>query len=572
MAGIGDEIAERLRDLATRRLGFEAAWQQAADVACPEASDFLPMGNIIGGSLGGSIMDVPKATQRSVKIYDTTAITAVDRLASGLEALIVPQSDYWHSLDIETFKRKPLKDDAKVWLEDLREGMFKVRYDADSGWVTAIQTCLRRMIVFGNAFMWVEDATMQGPRSHGDKDEFIRYQYIPLNEAYVAEDSTGRIDTFIRPYYLTARQALQKFGERLPATIKALANSPGNSERRFTFVQAILPRRDFKTNVLGIKGAPWQSVHIELESKAVVQDSGFWEFPVVDFRWLPEPGRVYAEGPIMRCLADIQSLQLLAKNELAANEQSVNPPLLVANAGVMNRPSARPGAINFGGISPNGQKLIEPMNLGQRLDFASQIKMAAQAQVKESLYINLFELLTRSPEMSATQAVIRANEKGELLGPAGSRVQQGLSRLVERELGILTRAGIFDNDSLFHPPSSVFEAGGKRLVPEFRSPLDRLRHMKEAEGTMRTLEVMSPLAQSDPTVTDNFDSDTMSRGLAEVFGMPARFLRPQEQVDAIRQQRAQAQAAQQQAAIAQQLAAASAQGSTALQNMQQTGI
>lgn len=572
MPGLGDEIVDRLRDLALRRLGFEAAWQQAADVACPEASDFMSMGQVLGANNAALTIDVPQAARRSAKIYDTTAITAVDRLASGLEALIVPQSEYWHNLDIETFKRKPLADDTKVWLEDLREGMFKIRYDADSGWVTAIQTCLRRMVVFGNAFMWIEDATMQGPKRYGDKDEFIRYQYMPLNECYVAEDHQGRVDTLIRPYFLTARQAVQRFGDRTPANIKAMAERPGNTEQRFTFIQAILPRRDFKANVLGIQGAPWSSVHVELESKKVVKESGFWEFPVVDFRWLPEPGRVYAEGPIMRCLADIQSLQLLAKNELAANEQAVNPPLLVANAGIMNRPSNRPGAINLGGMSPNGQKLIEAMLPPGRLDFASQIKMAAQNQVKESLYINLFELLVRSPEMSATQAVIRANEKGELLGPAGSRVQQGLSRLIERELGILVRAGIFDRDSMFYPPESAIRAGGKRLVPEFRSPIDRLRRTKEAEGTMRTLEIMSPIAQIDNSVVDNFEADTMARGLGEVFGMPTRFLRPQEQVDAIRQQRAQAMAAQQQAQIAQQLAAASAQGSTAVQNLQQTGI
>ncbi|WP_256583764.1 portal protein, partial [Pseudomonas sp. GW460-12] len=81
--------------------------------------------------------------------------------------------------------------------------------------------------------------------------------------------------------------------------------------------------------------------------------------------------------------------------------------------------------------------------------------------------------------MSATEALIRANEKGELLGPAGSRIQESLSRLIQRELGILKRFGLFERDSLFRPPQSL---QNRELGPKFTSPLDRLRKSKDAEA------------------------------------------------------------------------------------------
>ena len=50
-----------------------------------------------------------------------------------------------------------------------------------------------------------------------------------------------------------------------------------------------------------------------------------------------------------------------------------------------------------------------------------------RTQVKETLYINLFQTLIKNPEMTATEAMIRNNEKGELLGPAGGKIQAALS-------------------------------------------------------------------------------------------------------------------------------------------------
>jgi hypothetical protein len=557
------DICTRMSQLASSRTEFEEVWRQVADVAATDAPEF-----------GFGVSGVPdlgvyraNAARRSKNLYDGTAAWAQDRLASGLEGLIMPQSETWHTLapnDLFAMNHDP-SDEEVEWLEKLRDFMFRVRYDAASGWQTAIQTGLRRLVGFGNGLIFVEEGMPAGP--------LIRYRHLPLAETYITEDCYGRVDGVWRIYNITARQAAQKVAlgiwKSIPEKIKKASESAADADKMFRFVHCIAPRADFGSPDEGVLRAPWGSYHVAFDDKMIVGESGFYEFPVIDLRWLPEPGRVYGEGPIMRVLADVQSLNLMAKNEMIASQQQIDPPLLVARNGVVNRPDTNPGAIIPGGIDAQGRRMVEPLNLGQRVDLSQAVIQAKRENLRESLYINLFALMVQNPRMSATEALIRANEKGELLGPAGSRIQESLSRLVDRELGILLRFGLFDNDSVFKPPRSI---QGRSIGPKFTSPLDRLRRSKEAEAVIRTLEIVSPIATFDQGVFDNLDGDETTRLVGEVMGMPRKALRRREEVADLRARRAQQQAMEQSLAMAQAAAKAAHDAAPALETMQNVAV
>ncbi len=555
MATLADDHISRHAELSTNRADFERYWQQVHEVAAPDATDFRSVASSMTSRL-----HLATAARTSRKLYDSTAVWCVDRLASGIEALIVPQSDFWHGYSLSDFTKEDETQEEKLFLERLRNLTFKLRYDADTGWVPAIQTAIRRVVAFGNAFVFVEEGW--------DKRALFRYRYLPLNECYVDENHQNQVDYFCRYYTMTARQAVQKFGEdKVSKSIKAHASTPTGASQKHVFLQCIGPRGDYGLPSAGVKNSPWYSVHIDVDNRQVIGESGFFEFPIIDFRWMPEPGRVYGEGPVMKALADIQSVNRMARNELIANEQAHNPPLLVADAGVVNRPNTAPGAITYGGLNAQGQRRVEPLFNSQRLDFATMVLEAKRNQIKESMYINLFALLVQNPQMSATEAMIRSNEKGELLGPAGSRLQQSLSNLNERELGIMTRRGIFRREQ-FTPPESM---SGANISAAFTSPLDKARKGREVEGTMNLLNVLSPIAQVDPSVVDNIDAEKMVRGLADRMGVPVSFVRSMEEMAAIKQQRQEQQANAQNAAIAKDAAAASKAGVEALSGMQQMG-
>jgi hypothetical protein len=62
---------------------------------------------------------------------------------------------------------------------------------------------------------------------------------------------------------------------------------------------------------------------------------------------------------------------------------------------------------------------------------------------------------------------------------------------------------------------------------------------------LRTIEALTPLAQVDPTVLDVFNADEIGPGLAEINGVPNKWIRTKDELDALRNGRAQAQQAQQ---------------------------
>jgi hypothetical protein len=67
-------------------------------------------------------------------------------------------------------------------------------------------------------------------------------------------------------------------------------------------------------------------------------------------------------------------------------------------------------------------------------------------------------------------------------------------------------------------------------------------------GLLRTIEALGPLAGVDPAVMDVFNPDEIAPGLAEINGVPAKWIRSKDELDALRQGRAQAQQAAQAAA------------------------
>ena len=172
------------------------------------------------------------------------------------------------------------------------------------------------------------------------------------------------------------------------------------------------------------------------------------------------------------------------------------------------------------------------------------------------LGINLFQVLTENPNQSATESLIKADEKGQILGPIGSNLQAGLHDLMERELGIMERKRAFAPDSAFRVPSSL---QGKEFTPKFTSPLDRARRANEVLGIQRTLEVVGmalQIAEANPEkamgIVNRLDFAEILRVVREVTGAPASMLLGDNDFNQINDRQMQQMQMQQAMSVAQQ--------------------
>jgi hypothetical protein len=142
-------------------------------------------------------------------------------------------------------------------------------------------------------------------------------------------------------------------------------------------------------------------------------------------------------------------------------------------------------------------------------------------------------------DMTAREVVERHEEKMLMLGPVLSRVQSDmLNPAIDRTFAIAMRAG------LIPPPPPEIE--GKQIRVEYISLLAQAQKMVGTLAIEQEATFIATLAPAFPTIVDNFDQDEAVREHAEMLGVPKRVIRSKEDVAAIRDTRAQEQAATQQ--------------------------
>jgi hypothetical protein len=214
----------------------------------------------------------------------------------------------------------------------------------------------------------------------------------------------------------------------------------------------------------------------------------------------------------------------------------------------------RPGAVTFGGVNDQGRQLIQPFNSGVRPDIAED-KMARQANtVNDAFLLTLFQILVETPQMTATEVMARMQEKGSLVAPVLGRLQsEYLGPMIEREIDLLVAMG-----QLPEMPPALVEAQGEFEI-QYESPISRLQRSEEMVGANRVLEATMMLVNAgDEQALDRFDGDVYIKLTQELNGAPTKLLRSDDDVAAIRQQRAQAMQEQHNAEVAQQQSQAAA--------------
>ncbi|MER8455849.1 portal protein [Mesorhizobium sp. M1300] len=524
------DVLNRQSEMETERSHYESVWETVAEFCDPDAP------NIFSSRTSRSIESQPERSERrGSRVYANTINSAGNRLAAGLESLIIPQSEKWHGLSTAAMNDEET-DEEKEWAESLRDFLFSLRYSANSNFVPATQACLRNVVRYGPGYLYAEE---------GFGGTLIRYASIPVVEGFLSRNRWGQVDTFHRRYERTARQAAQILGyEKLPAKIKMLVDDPAKCETKISLIQCIKPRDERRMYNIGgtyeYLDTAFVSYHVIEGEAVIVKESGFRTFPVATFNWRRYEGDPYGISPTIEALTTVREENAVRRSGLRALQQ-ITDPATASKARLDYVPVLNPGENYPGLIADNGQPLIAPINTGQNPTFAFDYAATRADEIRDMMFVNLFQTLVQNPQMTATEALIRQEEKGALLGPSGSIIQAGFATNLDRELGILEDKGLYDQDSRFLPPQTL---AGKAVRPTFTSPLDILRRSAEARDTIQVVTTAAQMAQFDPSVMDNIDGDEAIKVVQSAGRSPQRIFRRPEEVAGMRDARAKAQQAQ----------------------------
>ena len=510
------DLLSRFDRLEGQRQNWETHWQEVADYMQPRKADVTKTR--------------ARGDKRNEMIFDSSPIQAVELLAASLHGMLTNPSTPWFTL---RFKEEDMdnEEEAKLWLESATETMYTAFNR--SNFQQEIFELYHDLITFGTAAMFIEE----------DDNDLIKFSTRHINEVYIAENDKGRVDTIFRRFKISARAAIQKFGDKVSSDIQGIFKKDPYAE--VEIIHVVYPRSDFDPKKKDKSNMPFESVYLEYKNANELSMSGFKEFPFVIPRYLKASNEIYGRSPAMTALPDVKMLNEMSKTTIKAAQKQVDPPLLVPDDGFLLPVRTVPGGLNF--YRSGTRDRIEPLNIGANNPLGLNMEEQRRDSIRNAFYVNQLQL-QQGPQMTATEVVQRNEEKMRLLGPVLGRLQSELLKpLIDRVFAILLR-----NNMLPEAPEFL---SGRDIEIEYVSPLAKAQKSSELQSIMRAIEILGSLANVAP-VFDYVNFDNLVKHLADIVGMPQKLLKSQNQVNAERQQAAQAAQQQQQMAQMQQVAQA----------------
>lgn len=523
--------SEELADRVIREFGivmgtrgvWESHWQEIAERIWPSMSwQFNPYWYTTPGQ------------KRTWFIFDSTATLALGRFGAILDSLLTPRNSTWHSLqanDASLMKKREIR----LYFEAVSKALFYYRYLPNGNFASQNQQNFKSLGGFGTGGMFIDELA-----NHYGVRKGIRYRSMSLGELYICENHQGIVDKVFRYFELTARQAFQKWGNKLPDQILGILEQ--QPDTIFHFIHLVEPRtEDFDPHRKDAKGKPFASYYVCREGAKLLEESGYQTFPYAISRYEQFPREVYGRSPAMDLLPAIKTLNEQKKAMLKQGQRTVDPIYLMHDDGVLDGFSAKPGAMNAGGVTSDGRPLVHTLPVGN-VQAGKELMDDERSLINDGFLVSLFQILTESPQMTATEVLERTREKGILLAPTIGRQQsEYLGPMIEREIDILSQQGL-----LPPMPDSLKEAKGEFKII-YDSPLTRAAKSDEASGVMRTVENCLQVAQvtQDPSILFHFNWDKIVPAIAEIQGVPLHWMNTMDAVQKMKQQHAQMQQQQQ---------------------------
>jgi len=515
-------------------------WQEIADYVSPRKAGIT------------SKRYMPDSNKEA-QIYDATATDSVQRAVSAYTSWTTPASQPWIALK-PNLKLKS-SDAVKGWLSECSQ-ILNQEVNSRSNFQLERLESVADLWNFGTTAIFSEMG----------KGNRLRFEKIKIGTYVFELDPFGKVYRFIREFELTAEQAEQKFGnENLPKVIKdSLAGEGVNRSKSFEFIHIVEPRDPSKvgSNEYNIKTKKkYLSAYVEKTSAKIVQEGGYDGFPYTVGRYLSYDAIIgnsgWGYGPGFAILPEARQLNFLQQMMDVFAEKQVFPPMAVPDTFEGSLKTAA-RAINYYPQGMGPESIAQIPVAGEWSVAFERVKMR-QDMIKRLCSLDMFQMFAQiDREMTAYEVAQRAGEKLDTVGPIYHRdVRETIEPQLRRAFDLCAENGL-----LPLPPQEAYELVGRGFVqvsdPEIQltSRLAMAIDSWNARGADEVMQTAVSLAAVDPTIMDNINTGFYIREKSRLVGAPEGLLRPQEEIDAIQQQRAQAQQAQQAAMMAKEMSGA----------------
>jgi len=513
-----EQIIKRLEHLTAERKTIDSTWQTIEKYITPYRGQFFE-----------DQTSEHEQNWRKREIFDSTAVNACQTLSASIHGSITSPAFRWFDLQFRVDQLNQTQE-AKEWLDDTADRIYNALQE--SNFNLEVGECYTDLVSYGTSVV-LEEFT--GDELTGEDIE-LTFSAVPIKEAYFEEDHKGGIATFYRRLMWTPSQIISKFGEdKVPEKINALQAS-GKTDR-MEVVYCIWKRKgiDEVDGIVAPDKRPYAYRYLLKEGCCELgEEGGYYEMPAYAPRWRKTSESKWGNSPAMNALNDVLTLNQLVELILRSAEKVIDPPWVTTMNNIMSDLDMRPAGLN---VVRDPSKLM-PMNSAARFDVSQLQKSDLVQAIQKAFYMDQLQLKD-SPAMTATETMARMELMQRTLGPTLGRLQSDLlDPLIDRTFKILYRSG-----QLKEVPESLNQ-NGSDIDVSYVGSLSRSQKMDGIANVERYLSLLGGIAQFKPEVLDLFNQDKAARDLGVDLNIPAAYLNSDEDVQALRQQRAEQQQAQ----------------------------
>lgn len=512
------KIVDRFNQMKTDRSQFDNTFEDIVKLVRPNTNSFQ------GSNTPGD--------EKGKEMYDSTAPWAAEQLAGGLNTFLTSPTERWFSLstakdpNVLTVPRPIL-----AWLERVSDIIYSEYARPDANFHSAIHEGYLDLSSFGTGVLYQEYSMEKGS---------LCFYCYPLASCYFSEGKDGVANFIIREFEFSVRQLLDKFPDTLPKHVR----EEKNLEKKFKILHCVMPRTERHVGKLDGLNKAFASVYILKEGHVLLSEGGYDSMPYHVARWTKVSGETYGRSPAWTALPDIRVLNTMARVVLKAGQKIVDPPLMVPDDGFLMPIKTSPGSLIF--FTPGTDPII-PLETKGRPDIGLDMMDQKREAITRMFYVDYIIRQKKKERQSATEI---QDERGEMLrqmAPMLGRIsKEWLSPILRRSFMLLHAVG-----RIPEPPMELLQYNYAMAI-EYTSPAAKAQLEAKANTMGRYIQEVTPLASLDPSVLDAIDLDAFVQETALLRGVSRTMLRSEEQIIAVRQQRAERQQAAEQAALAEQ--------------------
>lgn len=502
-----NDLLDESKRAFSNRSNFESYWQSLHDYFYVESSDI-------------NSVQSPGSELNTTNLYDATTLEAGDVLASGFMNYLTPASSKWSRLRT----KNPNLTANKAVADFYEKVNNEVHYALNrSNYYDQCFPSYKSSGVYGTSILLEEE----------DIQDDIRFYNLPLKQVAIIEDASGRVSKYFIEFEYTAFQAQTRWGDKISDKLKEELKNP-NDSKKHKFLLYIAKREARDITKQDKKNMPIQAVWIDVEGKTIIDEGGYNEFPVVTHRFDKRPFIPWGFSPAMKSLPFARLLNAVAKTNLRAMMKHTDPPIALPENAFIMPFNANPRAINYynKNAMDSSKDIFAFGNFGDP-SFGLQTVEYYSNKVKSLMFNDVFLAFDGlGKQMNNPEVMERINEKMTLLGPAVGRwISEVINPIMIRTVGILYRRG-----RLPEPPQELLQDPTYEI--ECIGPLAQAQRRSELNTLVTAITMVGQMASFAPDVLDKVDTDRTTDEIWSITGAPVTVLRDDEEIQKLRDGRA----------------------------------